>query len=322
MFRTPRFVALLPVRDEGDVIRECLSHAQAWADRIYVYDTGSVDDTYDIVEDMAKSDDRIRPIGREPVYFNENRVRGLLFETARAELRTGDWFLRMDADEFHHVAPPEFVATRLRPGEGVVYHQYYDFHLTQSEADGLATPEAIDAERRRPIAERRRAYTVSVYAEPRMCRYRASMRWPEAVSFPYNAGLVARERLPIRHYPHRDPRQLDRRCRLRAVMLADAENRKHWSNPDQMHWSVGDWRAFVSAEDAPGLARWDPSTPLPEVRQTNHLATGGRRLAQRALYALGAQLLLDLTRAAWTAEAHPRPIAPETQAVLTQELSE
>jgi glycosyltransferase involved in cell wall biosynthesis len=321
MTNPSRFVALLPVRDEADIIRECLSQALTWADRIYVYDTGSVDDTYEIVQDMAKVDDRVKLIGSQPVYFNENRVRGLLFNVAREYLREGDWFLRIDADEFHHISPREFVASRLEQGEGVVYHQYFDFQLTNSEVDALRSNEAIEAERKMPILERRRHYTVSDYAEPRMCKYRTSMRWPAQVSFPYNAGLVARERLPIRHYPHRDPKQLDRRCRLRAIMMEDKANRSNWTKPDAHHWSVARWQQFVFEDGARGLKLWEHGSRLPEVRQSGHLMPMSKRIIQRAIYALGLPCVLDRTRAKWTSEARPLPIAPETQAILDQELS-
>ena len=52
-----------------------------------------------------------------------------------SSMRDGDWFLRVDADEFHHIVPPEFVNTRLQRHETVAYHQYYDFRLLQSEVD-------------------------------------------------------------------------------------------------------------------------------------------------------------------------------------------
>jgi glycosyltransferase involved in cell wall biosynthesis len=321
MSKFSRFVALLPVRDEGDIIRECLTHALNWADRIYVYDTGSVDDTWDVVHEFARADDRVRPIAREPVYYNENRVRGLLFETAREYLRDGDWFLRIDADEFHHVRPQDFVSSRLAPSEGLAYHQYFDFQLTRSEAEALKYAEVIAAERERPISERRRHYTVSLYSEPRLCRYRSSMRWPVTVSFPYNAGLIAKERIPIRHYPHRDPKQLDRRCLLRAIMMADKENRSNWTRPDAHRWSVDDWRRFVVEDDAPELKVWEPGTELPDIRQTNHLTGSGKRVLQRAVYALGLPRALDLTRKKWNGDAHPLAIDPETQEILTRELS-
>jgi glycosyltransferase involved in cell wall biosynthesis len=319
--QTPKFVALLPVRDEGDIIGQCLERLLEWADAIYVFDTGSVDETYDIVGSYARLDSRVRCLGRAPVYYNENRVRGYLFARAREVLSNGDWFLRVDADEFHHVTPQEFVRERLNPRETVVYHQYYNFELTEGEvAQWEAGRETLE-DRRRPISDRRRRYTVSVYAEPRMCQYRASMRWPVAVSFPYNAGLVARARFPIRHYPHRDPLQLARRCRLRAVMMADAQNGSHWVEPEKHHWSTDDWRLFVKSDEEEDLRYWEAGTQLSEVAQYNHLATGRKRVAQVALYASGLAMYLDRYRSAWVEGMDaPLAIAEETQALLKREL--
>jgi hypothetical protein len=146
------------------------------------------------------------------------------------------------------------------------------------------------------------------------------MRWPAAVSFPYNAGLVATARLPIRHYPHRDPDQLERRCRLRAVMMGEATNRANWRRPDAHHWSTGHWRSFVKADDAEGLRHWPPGTPLEEVRQANHLASAPKRAAQRVFYALGLPRALDRARKGWTAAARPLPIDPRTQTALRCQL--
>ena len=44
----PRFHALLPVRDEADIIGQSLRHMLTWVDAIYVFDNGSVDDTWEI----------------------------------------------------------------------------------------------------------------------------------------------------------------------------------------------------------------------------------------------------------------------------------
>jgi hypothetical protein len=315
-----KYIALLPVRDESDIITECLLHALTWADRVYVYDTGSVDDTYDKVLDLSRSDKRIYPLGSDPVYYNENRVRGYLFHAARRELTTGDWFLRIDADEFHHIRPPDFAATYLKSNEGVVYHQYYDFHLTTEEASALSTSSAIVHERSHPITQRRRHYTVSLYSEPRMCRYRQSMRWPGSVSFPYNAGLVSAERIPIRHYPHRDPEQLRRRCRLRAIMMSDSTNRSHWTRPDRHHWSVDDWSQFVLPSTTTNLMIWQQDRELPRYRQTNHIARGPKRIAQQLLYLSHSPTLLDLFRSQWSSADYPLAITPAVQYRLTTEL--
>jgi hypothetical protein len=158
-----------------------------------------------------------------------------------------------------------------------------------------------------------------VYAEPRLSQYRDTMQWPPTVSFPFNAGFVARERLPIRHYPHRDPAQLERRCRLRAVMMADKENRANWTRPELHHWAEQEWRKFITPDDAPGLKHWTPGMPLEEVQQTNHLAKAHVRIAQRLAHAFLLPLL-DSRRAKWPEETYPQRITPEVVTLLQQEL--
>jgi hypothetical protein len=316
----PKFIGLLPVRDEEDIIEQCLLHALTWANAVFVYDTGSVDTTYSKVLNLARSDSRIVPLGTDPVYYNENRVRGHLFHAARQRLRNGDWFLRIDADEFHHIPPPIFVRDYLSPGDGVVYHQYYDFQLTSDEAYALASPAAVRAERAKPIELRRRHYTVSVYSEPRMCRYRSSMRWPASVSFPYNAGYVSKMRLPIRHYPHRDPLQLKRRYILRSIMMADDHNRSHWTEPEKHHWSDRNWMSFVVEPSSSNLHHWQDGEDLPLVLQHNHLPNLTKWLAKRLLYSSSLPRLLDLSRPQWSQLDYPLPISEATQALLAAEL--
>lgn len=314
----PQFVCILPVRDEADIISQCLRHALQWSDAIYVFDTGSVDNTWEIVQEIASREKRVIPLRKDPVYFSETKLRGWMFHQARQRLRAGDWFLRVDADEFHHISPPEFVKTRLRPHETIVYHQYYNFALRASEVLDWETGKETLEDRLRPIEQRRQWYQVSVYAEPRLCRYRDTMQWPATVSFPYNAGYVAVERLPIRHYPHRDPVQLERRCRLRSVMMADKENRANWLI-DYHYWQDREWRNFVTPDDLSDLRNWTPGTPFPEVCQTNHLAKPKVRLAQRLTHAFLLSLL-DRRRARWSENDYPQRITPEVTELLSREL--
>ena len=315
----PRFHCLLPVRDEADIIGQCLSHLLKWADAVYIFDTGSVDNTWEIIQAIATRDKRVKLLGKDPVYFNDTLVRSWMFHQARQNMEHGDWFLRMDADEFHHIPPPEFVKTRLRRHETIVYHQYYNFALRESEVEAWGAGVESLADRTRPIEERRQWYEVSTYAEPRLCRYRETMQWPPTVSFPFNAGYVARERLPIRHYPHRDPMQLERRCRLRAVMMADRDNRSNWSNPELHHWAEQEWRKFVTPDDAPGLNQWKPGSKLQEVQQTNHLAPTVTRWAQRLAHAWLLPLL-DRRRPDWPPDTYPKKISTEVNVDLSDHL--
>ncbi|MEI9962768.1 MAG: glycosyltransferase family 2 protein [Limisphaerales bacterium] len=307
------------MRDEADIVGQCLQHLLTWADGIYVFDTGSVDETWEIVRDFATKDKRVVPLKKDPVFFSETRLRGWLFHQARRQMRTGDWFLRVDADEFHHILPPEFVRTRMRCHETIAYHQYYDFRLTASEVKVWESGKETLADRQRPIGERRRWFTPSVYSEPRLCRYRETMQWPPTVSFPFNAGFVARERLPIRHYPHRDSVQLARRSKLRAFMMADKENRSNWSRPELHHWAEQEWRRFITSDNLPELRFWQPGTELPEFHFTNHLAKFHKRAAQRFAHALCLPML-DSLRARWPEDAYPQKISAEIVKSLEQQL--
>lgn len=299
-----RFHCLLPVRDEADIIGQCLEHLTAWADGIYVFDTGSSDHTWEIVQDFAAREKRVIPLRKDPVYFNDTVVRGWIFDQVRRHMRPGDWFLRVDADEFHHIPPPNFVSEHLRPFETVVYHQYYNFVLTDSEVRDWEQKIETLEDRSRPIEQRRQRYQISHYTEPRLCRYRETMRWPPHVSFPFNAGYVAKMRLPIRHYPHRDPDQLRRRCLLRAKMMTHLENRANWTHPDLHHWMEHEWRKFVITDSTNALPRWLPGTPLPLVCQFDHLSAKPKRMIQRLVHAC---LLpcLDRFRPEWPEDAYP-----------------
>jgi glycosyltransferase involved in cell wall biosynthesis len=314
-----KFHALLPVRDEADIIGQYLEQALTWADAIYVFDTGSVDNTWEIVRDFASRDKRIVPIRKESVYFSETRLRSYMFHVVRQNMHNGDWFLRVDADEFHHIAPPEFVRNCMRKHETAAYHQYYDFRLLQSEVDAWNAGEETLTDRQRPIEDRRRHYTVSEYSEPRLCRYRETMQWPVTVSFPFNAGYVARERLPIRHYPYRDPVQLERRCKLRAIMMADEENRSNWSRPELHHWAECDWKKFITPDDLPGLKLWKSGTELPLVHETGHLKPSHIRVVQRFMHAFCLPML-DRLRRKFPPDSRPQAIPKEIVELLQEKL--
>ena len=316
-----RFFALMPVRDEADIIGQCLTALLKWADVIMVFDTGSVDDTWEVVQAMAASDKRIMPLRKDSVHFHDSTVRGWLFHQARKMMEDGDWFLRVDADEFHHVPPPEFVRSSLRRHETVVWHQYYDFRLMEDEVRAWEHGEETLQDRLRPIEERRRWFTPSHYSEPRMCRYRSTMRWPSNASFPFNAGYVARERLPIRHYPHRDPVQLDRRCKIRAWMIAqrgdqlftgysgvDICRSRELFSQDAGEALDKEWRRFVTPAGLPELQFWPLGSELPRYSFSNHLAPWRIRGAQRLLHAFLLPFM-DARRDGWREEDYPEKIS-------------
>jgi glycosyltransferase involved in cell wall biosynthesis len=312
------------LRDEIDIIVQNLEHLLSWIDALYILDMGSVDGTWEIVMDYARRDPRIVPFFSRPVVYDDN-LRCTMFDQYRDRFKPGDFVMKIDADEFYQVLPPRFVAERMTPSETAAYLQWYFFRLTTQEvADYESGKVNIMEDRKRPIEDRRRFYKISTYAEPRLFKYRRSMQWPQNVSFPYNAGLVARQRIPIRHYPHRDPLQMETRFRLRANMM---KLKAHAGG----HWKLDDWRKELvdasgastgaNGEEKVGLASqkgvdtgplyyWEPGTPLNEIPQFDHISNTRMRIAQRLTHAMLLPIL-DSRRPHYDKSYQPVAIPPE-----------
>jgi hypothetical protein len=319
------------LRDEQDIIVQNLTHLLTWIDNLYILDLGSTDGTWDIVQDFAARDKRIVPFKRSPIIYTDN-LRSYIFSHFRDRFDPGDWILKIDADEFYHVTPPDFVSQRLRPLETAVWLQWYFFRLSRREvADYDSGKVDVMADRQRAIEDRRRYYKVSMYSEPRMFRYRRAMQWPQKVSFPFNAGYVARQRIPIRHYPHRDPLQMQARFRLRAKMMS---LKAHAG----AHWKLDDWRAEIVDErgvadssqgnkrglagedgiDSGPLYFWEPGTPLREEAIFTHLPSAGERLMGRIVHPLLLPVL-DPTRPVFDRSYEPELIPEQVQLALELE---
>ena len=95
-----KIYALLAVRDEEDIIIECLDALSTWADGIFILDTGSVDNTWKLIDDYSECSSKILWREKRLVCYTDSGVRGALFNVAREFMYPGDWFVRVDADEF------------------------------------------------------------------------------------------------------------------------------------------------------------------------------------------------------------------------------
>ncbi len=296
-----RLHALLLVRDEGDIIAQTLRHLCECFDAVHILDTGSADATWEIIADAAKHDDRIKPLAKVNRSMNIG-LRGHLFEAARSTLRPGDWIARVDADEFYHIPPREFVTSRVANHEGRVFAQHFEFVVLQSELEAwerqgsstLNTPQQLIA---RDVQNDRTRYIVDdrMWFEARLFRFRRGMKWHESQPNPFNPGLTAVARIPIRHYRWRSLEQMKRRCELRLQQSK--------LDPHGEHWQQNDYRSWAVADDDPRLRTWSPNLfaagkceALPTPTDTRHLEWPAKRRKQIFLYRSGLAHLLDLFR--------------------------
>jgi hypothetical protein len=304
------FHGLLTVRDEADILNQYLDHTLSWCDNIYVYDTGSTDGTWEILQEYAAAHPNIKLFRKESVCWHEG-LRAVLFNEYRHLAKEGDWFARLDADEFYECTPRQFIADHVRWYESAIYLQWYEFRLTQAEAATLDTSQATLSEREIPIHLRRRHYLRVDYTEPRFFKYRKSMAWTPYASSPFNAGNIARARIPIRHYPHRDPIQLATRSRLRSLM------RRFVSPSDCTHWAIEDWRSLIVDQNDPKLLFADSSTPLGPNLDGQYRGHRRNILMRSALYMFLVRLL-DYTRPDFPSNYAAQPIPADVRALLEE----
>jgi GT2 family glycosyltransferase len=99
----PLISASLIVRDEEDVLADCLASLTGFVDEIVVYDTGSVDRSREI----AREHGAVVIEGHWDDHFGDARNRSL----ARCR---GDWILAIDSDEMITVDDPQAVRAQLR----------------------------------------------------------------------------------------------------------------------------------------------------------------------------------------------------------------
>jgi hypothetical protein len=301
------FHGILLTRDDEDIIDECIGHALTYCDRLYVFETGGCDRTWEIVEAWSKRNSRISAFqNKGGQALMESGLRGYVFERFRHNVTEGDWIVQVDSDEFYEQSPREFVRTKVRRWETAVYNSTYEFRLLQSEAKNWDAGREGMRDRKRPIQHRRRYFNLLSHSEPRMFRYRRSMQWPPWIAYPYNVGFVARARIPIRHYPQRDPIQLQKRWALRNALAAKADpNWKHWQHPS--------WRELLASDNEDSLLYWKPGTPLPSDKSTHHLARLPKRVVQFFVH-IGLMHVLDHFRPKFPLGFEPIQLPPDVVA--------
>lgn len=277
-----RFHGILLVRDEADILCEVLDHLLTWCDALHVLDTGSEDGSWDIVQEAKKRDARLGRVERVECLIAGD-TRGHVWERVRDSFAPGDWVARLDADEIYHVPPPQFVRECVRPHEGRIFAQEYEFMFTHADMAAWERGERAHTDRARPLTERRRWYVPEPVVECRLFKYERGMRWGRGQPNPYFAGLPARERIAVRHYRWRDPVQMERRCLLRDAVGRLTIHGVHWHKP---------WREWLWDERDPRLREWKPGMELERVEDASHLGGAAKAALRRGLYASGVAGLL------------------------------
>ncbi len=221
-----RLYGHMVVKNEADIVAESVTHNMRHLDAIAVTDNGSTDGTWDILQDIASADARVR-LFRDPSPFSTRvahksgmRVREIGFNRRR-----GDWAIQCDCDELHE--SDVRAVCRASDDCDLIFGRKWQFALfPDTPPDG-------------PARERIRWY----HPEPQ-CEHRAyrNPRWfyVRAVAKRHNLRTSAL-RLDIAHYQCRSPEQVASRLRTRREAARSYD--LHW-------WRL---RAFGVAPTSDGL---------------------------------------------------------------------
>ena len=228
-----RIHGLCLVKNEADIVGQGLQAARAWCDAIYVFDNGSTDGTWEQVQALASHDSGIVPWKQEDAPFRDG-MRAEIFHAFADRARAGDWWVRLDPDEFYIDDPRAFLSG-VPASAGCVWYAPLTYYFSTEELRRYRADPAQFAEDV-PVTEKCRHY-FNYWSEIRFVRTEAMEPWEGLRSWPEQLTDRARShhrRIRCRHFPYRSPAQIERRIATRAASAL--------SGTAFLHEAVEDWR--------------------------------------------------------------------------------
>lgn len=193
------------VKNEADIIEYCLEKASVWAHKIFVYDNGSEDNTWEIVNQMAKANARVVPYKKEKKPFRDN-LRAEVFNEFRHMASDNDWWcFRMDSDEFY-IDDPRIFLSKIPNKYHVVWKASFDYRLTFEDVEEFTFTDNCPHD-----AKQLKYYNPLLYTEARFFKHRSRLKWPVDESFPKHMGIVAPQFIKQKHLQYRSPNQIQNR---------------------------------------------------------------------------------------------------------------
>jgi len=231
-----RIHGLCLVKNEADILRQGLQAARAWCDTIYILDNGSTDGTWEEAQALGREDPAIVAWKQEFVPFN-NGLRADIFHAFADRAEPGDWWVRMDPDEFYIDDPREFLA-RVPSSAGCVWYASLSYYFSTEEARRFHADPSQFADDV-PVMEKCRHY-INYWSEIRFVRHDVMEPWEGIEGWPerlIHRVRSYRHRIRCRHFPYRSPTQIERRIATRASTAL--------SGSAFTHEAVKDWRKTV-----------------------------------------------------------------------------
>lgn len=233
MKRSMKIFGICLVKNEADIIEYCLNESSKWAHKIFVYDNGSDDNTWEIVCEMAKSNPAIVPYKKEALPFRDE-LRAKVFNEYRHLAEEGDWWcFRLDSDEFYIDDPREFLE-KVPSRYHLVAKASFDYRLTHEDLTEFEFEDKSPHD-----ALQLKYYNPLLYTEKRFFRYRKRLTWLESKGSPTHVGILYPHFIRQKHLQHRSPNQVQ--SRLDKKKQATQDGYLFFKNHD----SESSWREIL-----------------------------------------------------------------------------
>lgn len=203
----PKLFAVCLVRNEEDVIADCLKHAAEFCDRIYVIDNASTDRTWEIVRGLRLPP--VIPVGSTDFPYREY-LRVWFMGAKKDELGLDNWWYILDADMFLDGDPREAIRGAEGEGADAIGVDVVNFHLTAAEVEAARRAERREGWRDRVYYQLYESGEIDLFKNTPYLDYGICARLPLGLTREYSRRPISR------HYPHRSAEQLEKRIRSKS----------------------------------------------------------------------------------------------------------
>jgi glycosyltransferase involved in cell wall biosynthesis len=234
-----RIHAICLIKNEGDIIAQTLHRASQFCHKIYVFDTGSTDDSWQRVQKINNS--VVVPFKNKKVPFYVG-LRAQVFNAVRKDCSIGDWLYILDADEFLAESPWKAIQIAEQEKADQINTLQYNFYFTDKDWKEY---QAGNDSRNRLINQRRHYYRF-VNIEQRFFRITEKLVWPDYLDNTHPKGYImpipighekwrkCSYKIPNCHYQYRDPEQIQLRLEnRRAARAVNQNNFLHYQSLDR-----------------------------------------------------------------------------------------
>lgn len=206
--------SILLTNNESDILAECLEAACRWADHIYVFDTGSTDNTWEIIRGMAAAYPQIVPYRSEYRPYNFTKTLGEVFAHYFENSAIGDWWCTLCTDEQYPEDPRMFLA-KVNGRYNCVWSSTLNYYFSEVEMKNVEEDARWRTGDLRGIKYSEfLCHYLNNYSEVRFYRHNAATRADTSLQARNFQG-ISPQRIAMQHFQYRSPKQIVDRVRSR-----------------------------------------------------------------------------------------------------------